>query len=753
MATIGTFSSFTTARLAIYASQASLNVTGNNIANINTKGYTRQRMDLVSLNSTGQPKYKNNTHSDIGYGVLCRDVTQLRDPYLDIRFRDEQTELGSFTAEQKALQALQSIYDEVAKGENGGVKDVGIIEDQLGQVFDMLDGLNQRVGTEEYDSQLRAACKTLCQLLNSAAKRTETVRDNQANLLREDVGAVNDLLHNIRGLSEQIRAQGIAGDSALELRDSRNVLIDELSKYLKIDVTYTDEKLDQFTTVEKMTITLSDTQPPIKLVDGIYATQLLMPEEIAEPNPEYDEKLASSYMYEAREGKGVSIGGKWYTNIEREAKLDANGDATLNATFGDDGIKNYQHRPMANPNYPDPDAVNPYMMENPAYPDPTDPTVQQYIPTDDLDKAAPEMVPSFSTAKGDEDDNVYLLQLDALKDRNGRFMRDEYGQEIREITDLNDVTLHGSIQALREFLTEEGEFCSADELKLDPDAAKKRGVRYYQHVLDNWAQTFARELNKANQMPPSTIYEMDGTGEFFTDEAGNLITADGNQISAYKRNDQGNIVTDANGNPVMKEPSDYTAAELDALRASGQLKREYAYYEGGVIFSSNGNSNDPTGITARNISVSNAWATGAVRILNTTKPDYVDADGNVQTSTTASDNIQHMLALFKADREFIAQDTVADSQAGRYFFKGSFQEMYTNISGTLASDSQYTNKMYEAYTLTSLDLDNQRSSVSGVDLNEEATSMMQFSKSYSAACRLLTTIDSMLDKLINGTAI
>lgn len=738
MATIGTFSSFTTARLAIYASQASLNVTGNNIANINTKGYTRQRMDLVSLNSTGQPKYKNNTHSDIGYGVLCRDVTQLRDPYLDIRFRDEQTELGSFTAEQKALQALQSIYDEVAKGENGGVKDVGIIEDQLGQVFDMLDGLNQRVGTEEYDSQLRAACKTLCQLLNSAAKRTETVRDNQANLLRDDVGAVNDLLHNIRGLSEQIRAQGIAGDSALELRDSRNVLIDELSKYLKIDVTYTDEKLDQFTTVEKMTITLSDTQPPIKLVDGIYATQLLMPEEVGKPNPDYDPKDPKGMQYIGKDGKP--------TDVEREAA------------------------PKPNPDYPNTPGSLPYLMadgtgtadaskaarvENPDY-DPNYEPGMKYLdkdgkPTDKLEDA--EMIPSFSTAKGDEDDNVYLLQLDALKDRNGRYMRDEYGQEIREITDLDDTTLHGSLQALREFLTEEGEFCSADELKLDPDAAKKRGVRYYQHVLDNWAQTFARELNKANQMPPSTIYKMDGNGEFFEDKDGNQITADGNQISAYKRDDQGNIVTDADGDPVMKEPSDYTAAELDALRASGQLKREYAYYEGGVIFSSNGNSNDPTGITARNISVSNAWATGAVRILNTTKPDYVDADGNVQTSTTASDNIQHMLALFKADREFIAQDTVADSQAGRYFFKGSFQEMYTNISGTLASDSQYTNKMYEAYTLTSLDLDNQRSSVSGVDLNEEATSMMQFSKSYSAACRLLTTIDSMLDKLINGTAI
>ena len=66
MAIIGTFSSFTTARLAIYASQASLNVTGNNIANINTPGYTRQRMDLVSLYSTGAPKFANLYNTNIG---------------------------------------------------------------------------------------------------------------------------------------------------------------------------------------------------------------------------------------------------------------------------------------------------------------------------------------------------------------------------------------------------------------------------------------------------------------------------------------------------------------------------------------------------------------------------------------------------------------------------------------------------------------------------------------------------------------
>ena len=77
--------------------------------------------------------------------------------------------------------------------------------------------------------------------------------------------------------------------------------------------------------------------------------------------------------------------------------------------------------------------------------------------------------------------------------------------------------------------------------------------------------------------------------------------------------------------------------------------------------------------------------------------------------------------------------------------------MFTNISGTLAHDTEINTALYTNYNLNALNLDNDRSSVSGVDLNEEATSIMQFQKSFAAACQLLTTIDSMLDKLINGT--
>ena len=70
---------------------------------------------------------------------------------------------------------------------------------------------------------------------------------------------------------------------------------------------------------------------------------------------------------------------------------------------------------------------------------------------------------------------------------------------------------------------------------------------------------------------------------------------------------------------------------------------------------------------------------------------------------------------------------------------------------TLATDQEITGDRYSGYALHSLSRDNDRQSVSGVDLNDEATSMMIFQKSYSAACQLITTLDSMLDKLINGT--
>ena len=855
MAVMGTFSSFTGARLAIYASQASLNVTGNNIANINTKGYTRQRMDLVSLHSTGWPEYRNSYQVDIGYGVLCDQVSQLRDPFLDIRYRNENAELGFYETKQDALSQLASILDEVAKGDDY----FGVIEKQLGEVFETLENLKQRPGSDVYDDQFRAACYTLTGLLNDSAKRLETVRDNKAEELKQDTNKVNLLLKEIRAYNDEIRTQGICGDNALELRDARNVAIDELSKYVKIDVKYSNEYIDQYTTVEKLSISLAGTQPEIKLIDGIYGTQFMMNEEVPQPNPEYDPFDPKGMQYIGRDGKP--------TDNPREAEIvhnpgndkdkfpylkwdDAAGDYTIPTAdpsealrLNNQGANKYNPKLSSSNKYLKPGAV----IINGKVQDP------EKFTTDDPTKAA--QIPAFSTDDANVDKNTYLYQLEPLRDKDGRLIRDKYDQEINEIVDILDTTLvSGSLQATREFLTEEGEFSSAYDIAVDKDAANKRGVRYYQRVLDSWAQKFAETFNETNQMPPSVLYKTDADGNFLDENGKKIETADGALIqgnkelvslglnttlseytetaiaslqangkfaagfdvkSAFKTNAKGEFV-DSKGEPLLnakgevmtaadfagnekeyeatlrkrgvldgtleaqkvfatttgtdkvtvfantadkplqtpKDPEDYNADELAALRGKGVLKPEYNYYNGGVLFSNRSNGNDPTNITAKNISISYSWSRGEVRVLQTKQPNYVDPDtGEIQTNTTANDNLLHMLAKFDEKLTYEAKDVQADANSEGPFFKGTFQEMYTAISGTLGGDGMETNARYKTYDLSALDLDNQRSSVSGVDLNEEATNMMQFSKSYSAACRLLTTLDSMLDKLINGTAI
>ena len=87
------------------------------------------------------------------------------------------------------------------------------------------------------------------------------------------------------------------------------------------------------------------------------------------------------------------------------------------------------------------------------------------------------------------------------------------------------------------------------------------------------------------------------------------------------------------------------------------------------------------------------------------------------------------------------------------FFSGSLQGMLTYINNNLGGDKKTTMEVLDNYYSSAEELDLGRMSVSGVDLNDEAISMMQLQKSYSASCRLLTTLDEILDKLINGTGI
>ena len=655
MAVIGTFGSFTAARLGIYASQASLNVTGNNIANINTKGYTRQRADLVSLYSGGSIRYANKYNTNIGYGVLVDSTSQLRDPFLDILYRGEQSRVGAYQARLEGLDQLSNILDEVGDGEG----DFGVIEANFNDLLQQLQILSRNAKDDTSDTNVRTSCESLVQLFRDYSDALVTSKDNLTDKLKDNVEKVNTILTQIRDLNEDIRDAGIFGDQALELRDARNVLIDELSTYMKIDVRYDMEKIDEFSSVERINISIADTgNPPIKLIQGIYGTQLTMPETSPMRNPDFNPQDPRSNRYISK-ASDLAAGKIVYTNMEENALRDNNGDLVWNNAAGQATLQGMGYTGQLTQQFEE--------------------KYSQYVTLDNDGKIAtytfdPDVATQVNNAVKEADDNRLWMGLEALTDRNGKIMK-ENGGAVSEPVDLSDTVLYGGLQSLRELITEEGEFASEMDVQFDPRATIKRGIPYYQHALDALARKFADTMNGANEP---------------------LKAADG---------------------------------------------KEY----GGVLFSNSGDKDDPTNITAGNISIAHSWSTGEVRIRCFGESD----DGLSHTTDNA--NVDHMITLMGEKLEYLPTDIVGDAKNTTKYFEGTFQEMLNNTNHVLASDKNISTTQYNDYTTKALKWDNNRQSVSGVDLNDEATSMMMFQKSYSAACQLMTTLDSMLDKLINDT--
>ena len=269
---MGTFGSFTTVRLGIYSAQKGLDVTGNNITNINTEGYTRQRLNQVSLIPSVNDRYYSSYNTRIGQGAVVAGITQVRDPGLDISYRKANSDVGSANAKLDGLNQIATILDEVGKGSLD--QDDGVI---LSQLNDIRDLISQAItnGVDTYDPLIRESADALCTFFNSYADKLTELQKTYEDKLNQQVTEVNDILTQIRDLNESIRNADLRGDPALELWDNRNNLLDKLSGYVKIDVKYTMEEVGPDTEVEKMTVSIvSNEGHTHTLVDGVYGTQL-----------------------------------------------------------------------------------------------------------------------------------------------------------------------------------------------------------------------------------------------------------------------------------------------------------------------------------------------------------------------------------------------------------------------------------------------------------------------------------------------
>ena len=298
MSTMGTFDAFTSARLGIYAAQHGLRVTGNNISNINTVGYTRQRLNQLSFKAGAYDVYRSQLDNHVGSGALVMGINQVRDPYLDVRFRNTSADTGYHDTMLARYEELADILDEVGKGEdsNTNEKGDGLLVAQIQAVATALRAFAKEP-TSANDTIVRNAASTLCNLFNTYARDIEKLRQETELKFGSQVTEINECLTNIRDLNKEIRDNEIFGDNALELRDERNRQIDKLSEYIGIKVVYSEEDVGAGKKVEKLSIYLADKNPDDSvhtdealLVDGIFGTQFYSPESRPVMNEHYGSK-------------------------------------------------------------------------------------------------------------------------------------------------------------------------------------------------------------------------------------------------------------------------------------------------------------------------------------------------------------------------------------------------------------------------------------------------------------------------------
>lgn len=261
-----TFAGFTTAHLAMAASQRALDVTGQNIANINTVGYTRQRLDIASLNTQKGDFYNSNSSIKVGFGVEMTGVSQLRDPFLDAQYRTQISKLGTTDAHAAGFEQLATIFDEATMS---GVRAALI------SISSSLSTLSTQAGNKENDTAVRSNMQTLLNLFRDNSNRLHDIReDMRVGFASTDISDLNEILENIAQLNNNIKNSQVLGNPALELQDQRNNLLDELGSFLPITVKYRDQQIGPGQTVEVLDVHFYDTngEKHTLISDSLYSS-------------------------------------------------------------------------------------------------------------------------------------------------------------------------------------------------------------------------------------------------------------------------------------------------------------------------------------------------------------------------------------------------------------------------------------------------------------------------------------------------
>ena len=207
--------------------QSGLSTTGHNMANSSVEGYSRQ--------GNIQQTFLYRTYSEskvgllqVGMGTDLSEIRQIRNKFFDAEYRAEASTSNFYAAKYVSGQEVENIIGEL-EGSYAG-------QDVLEDVWSALNELSIYPDGIETRGVFIETCVTFVNKMQDIQDGLYNYQLNLNNQIKTTVSKINDIVEKIDKLNDQIIYYEKAGDNANDYRDSRNLLLDELSTYLEIDI-------------------------------------------------------------------------------------------------------------------------------------------------------------------------------------------------------------------------------------------------------------------------------------------------------------------------------------------------------------------------------------------------------------------------------------------------------------------------------------------------------------------------------------
>ncbi len=217
------FQGIETASRALRAFQRTLDTTGHNIANVNTRGYSRQ---VVGLSATTPNTEWAHGQLSIGSGVTVSTISRIRDGMLESRRQDAYSEQGRSEGSLSNLEKVQSTFLDV-QGRG--------ISTALSTFYNSWSALGSNPTSAANQMQVQSAGRDLANKISGTYAQLKSQDSSQTDQINQTLSDIQAIANQIGDINDQIKKQTVEGGSPNDLFDQRDTLISDLSKLVNVD--------------------------------------------------------------------------------------------------------------------------------------------------------------------------------------------------------------------------------------------------------------------------------------------------------------------------------------------------------------------------------------------------------------------------------------------------------------------------------------------------------------------------------------